>query len=192
MAARTKKNKEEKKVKTNRLEVRLDDDEDLMVNRLMLRYGKDKTGIVLFALKKLRQRDNDVPPDDLGKHFVKPVLRLLTAIQTNPTLAPEHLELLKSTKAWAVKFFDKPEEAIQNLPPAPSISTRPPVPIPVNEPDDFIDVDEIQAELQFLLEQIMKLVKATRELEQSPYRHKALGLLTTMEQSHDALLDAVR
>lgn len=189
---KSQKEKKEKVPKESAIYIRVTAEEEQMVNRLMLRYGKDKTSLILFALSKLRQRHDDVPPDDLGKHFVKPVLRLLTAIQHNPTLTLEHQELIKSTKAWAIKFFDKPEESIQNTPSAPSITTRPPVPIPVNDPDYFIDVDEIQAELRFLKEQITELRSATVALEQSPYRNNALNLLTYIKQSHDALLDAVR
>lgn len=185
------KEKKQKVPKESAIYLRVTKEEEFMVTRLMQRYGKDKTNLILFALNRLRQRDNDAPPTDLTNRFVKPLLRLLSVLQTNPTLSSEHLELVKSTKTWASTYLKNTDEPLPDNQPTPPIPTRPGVSININTPEDFIDVDEIQAELKFMEDKISKLRVATYTLQQGDYRKEALDLLTLITQSHDALLEAI-
>jgi len=189
MAAKTKQNKEEKTIKNNRLHLRLTDPESEMVERLMLRYSKDKTGLILFALEKLRKREQDTTPtSSVGAEFAQHVVVFLNKLSTDYSIATKEEAGIKRLKNWA-NSLRNPNAGLpvaQQAPPA-----SPPI-VPIFGPDDdFIDVDEMLRELKFMNEKIQALEKATYALPFSDYKKAALDLLTRITQSHDALKESI-
>jgi len=189
MAAKTKQNKEEKTIKNNRLHLRLTDPESEVVERLMLRYSKDKTGLILFALEKLRKREQDTTPtSSVGAEFAQHVVVFLNKLSTDYSIATKEEAGIKRLKNWA-NSLRNPNAGLpvaQQAPPA-----SPPI-VPIFGPDDdFIDVDEMLRELKFMNEKIQALEKATYALPFSDYKKAALDLLTRITQSHDALKESI-
>ena len=185
---KVRKEKIEKEPKDAAIYIRVTSKEEEMVNKLMLRYGKDKTGIILYALDKLRKREQDAAPTSEEAEFAQHVIVFLNKLATDHRIAAQEEAGIKRLKAWALRIKN-PNESLpvgQQVAPAPS-----PI-VPIYGPDDdFIDVDEMLRELKFMESKIQALEKATYEQPFSDYKKTVLELLTRITQSHDALKESI-
>lgn len=186
---KTKQGKAEKVPKTGAIYMRVSEDEEKMIDRLMLRHNKDKTSLILFALDKLRKREQDTAStSSVEAEFAQDVIVFLNKLATDPRIATKEAAGIKRLKSWAINLQTQSAEppVAQQAP----ITPAPTVPI-YGPDDDFIDVDEMIRELKFMEGKILALEKATYALPFSDYKKDALELITRITQSHDALKEAI-
>lgn len=180
----TTKEKQDKKVKESGIFFRVSSEQQDMISRLMKRYGKNKTEIILYALERLRQRTTNTlsQTSEADQEFISQVIKLLNRLQATYRISASDLTRIEAIKAWVARHTTDQHAPTDN----------PEIPGQVEASNDFLDAEELLDELKFMDKQITSLRKETIQLEHSAYRKNALELITAIMQSHDALVDALK
>lgn len=177
---KTSNKKEQKEPKGLRIDVRVSLAQHDMIERLMKRYGKNKTELFLFALKRLSQRtvEASVLTSENDERIMREIINLLNSLTTSYRLSISDQRRIDTLKPWLAKRTTEQQAPDDN----PQVEVS----------NDYIDSDELLDELKFMDRQITSLRKETIQLEHSAYRKNALELITAITQSHDALVDALK
>lgn len=180
----TTKEKQDKKVKESGIFFRVSSEQQDMISRLMRRYGKNKTEIILYALERLRQRNTEAPvlTSENDEKIRREIINLLNSLTTSYRLSISDQQRIDTLKAWLARRTTDQQAPTDN----PKILRQ------VEVSNDFLDAEELLDELKFMDRQITSLRKETIQLEHSAYRKNALELITAITQSHDALVDALK